>query len=216
MKLQSLTNFLTKGAIGCIVAMPLALGTALTFEQPVRAQNSKFYCGWSGGYPATMANTSRGPVTVIRWSSEHFSEAGYDPQTRCNIVSSKFEAFYGTGSLNFITAGIVNRQPVVCATGSSGGPCSSSTVLYTLKPGQNAAVVLQRLYDVRTGAGGPLYESSKPVASNANVTSVNIREFLETAPVESATAAPSPNKPSTTPAAAQPSKPGSPSSGGLW
>ncbi len=213
MKLQSLSNILVAGAITLGSAIPVAL----TAAQPSYAGNTSFYCGSSGGYPATVADTPRGSVVIIRWSSEYFSDSGYDSQTRCNIVSSKFQSSYNTGALNFITAGVVNGLPVICATGEYGGACNTNTVLYTLKPGQNAAVVIQRLYDSRSGAGGVLYESSKVGGNNANVTSVNIKEFLDSAPVESASSKPSVTKPVATPAIAKPvTQPTKPNSGQAW
>jgi hypothetical protein len=213
MKLQPLSKILAAGAI----ALGSALPVALTAAQPSYAGNTSFYCGWSGGYPATMADTPRGSVVIIRWSSEYFSDAGYDSQTRCNIVSSKFQSSYNSGALNFITAGVVNGLPVICATGESGGACSRNTVLYTLKPGQNAAVVIQRLYDSRSGAGGALYESTKVSNNSANVTSVNIKEFLDNAPVEAVTTKPSVTKPATNPATTQPvTQPTKPNSGQAW
>jgi hypothetical protein len=212
MKLQSLSNALIAGAIATASFAPVVF----TAAQPSYAGNTSFYCGRSAGYPATLADTPRGTVAIIRWSSEYFSDAGYDSQTRCNIVSSKFQSFYNSGALNFITAGVVNGQAVICATGEYGGACNSNTVLYTLKPGQNAAVVIQRLYESRAGAGGILYESSKP-NNSANVTSVNIKEFLENAPVESASSKPSSLKPEAKPATTQPAtQPTTPSNGKVW
>jgi hypothetical protein len=216
MQLKSLSSALGTGAIALASVLPITLTNA----QPSYAGGTSFYCGWSAGYPATLADTPRGTVAIIRWSSEHFSDSGYDSQTRCNIVSNKFQSFYNSGALNFITAGVVRGLPVICATGEYGGACTSSTVLYTLKPGQNAAVVLQRLYESRAGAGTVLYESSKPSNQNANVSSIDVKEFLDNAPVETAASRTTTGKPSvvspvkTAPETATPAK--TPDSGRAW
>lgn len=128
MKLQSLTVVLTAGAI--------ALGGLTINTQPSHAQSTTFFCGMSNGVPATIAQTPRGNVSVIRWVSSYFSGAGYNPQTRCQEVSGRFEAYKNNGTLNYITTGIMNGQPVVCTRSTNGGGCNG--LLFTLKQGENA------------------------------------------------------------------------------
>ncbi|MEH2116442.1 COP23 domain-containing protein [Nostoc sp.] len=73
-------------------------------------------------------------------------------------MSARFQQAHNNGSLDYITAGVVNGLPVICAA-SPGGSCNTSNLLFTLKRGVNAAETLQRLFDVRDGAGPALYES---------------------------------------------------------
>jgi hypothetical protein len=96
-------------------------------------------------------------MPVIRWVSHAFLPSGFDPLTRCRDVSARFQTYYDNGKLDYITTGIVNGQPVVCVTDSTGGPCQG--ILFTLKRGQSASRVIQQLFDIRAGASGPLYES---------------------------------------------------------
>jgi hypothetical protein len=125
-----------------------------------------FYCDRSHGNPTTVFQAPDSAVPVIRWVSHYFAGSGYDPLTRCNDVSGRFQRFYESGLLNFITTGIVNRQPVVCVTDTNGGPCLG--VLFTLKPGQDASRTIQQLFDISYGAAGPLYESGTRVYLDVN------------------------------------------------
>jgi hypothetical protein len=206
MKLSILTKVLTAGV--------LSLDTFGAFNQPSQAQSTTFVCGVSQGKPATLALTPRGSIPVIVWVSEYFSRAGFDPQTRCEDVSNRFQNFYSQGALNFITAGIVNGQQVVCATGASGGACNNSNVLFTLKPRESAARVIQRLNEVRGGASGPLYESTR---GRSNSNSVNMNDFLNSAPVdaEASTNRTQPSNPvNPAPEIRQPSS--QPAGGNVW
>lgn len=95
MKLQSLTPVLTVTARAFGIASLTALGVTATFNQPSHAQSTSFYCGTtSGNVPTTLARTPSGEREVIRWVSRYFSGSGYNPQTRCEEVSSRFQTNY--------------------------------------------------------------------------------------------------------------------------
>jgi hypothetical protein len=175
-KWQSLTAVVAMGAI--------AIGTAATFNQPSYAQGTTFFCGVSSdGTPTTFANTPRGTVLVVKWVSEYFTDAGYSPERRCQEVSSRFQSFKNRGQLNFITAGYLNNQPAICA-GNSTPPCTSEKLLFTLKPGENAAARIQQLFNIQSGASGaPLYESTRDGSSSGGSATVDMNQFLEQAPV---------------------------------
>ena len=118
-----------------------------------------------GTAPTTVFYSPEGALPVIHWVSHYFAGSGYDPLTRCRQVSDRFERYYNAGVLNYITTGIVNRLPVVCVSDEMGGPCQG--VLLTLKPGQNASFVVQRLFDLSYGRQvGALYESGSRVYIN--------------------------------------------------
>jgi hypothetical protein len=168
------------------VAILSALGGA--FASPSHASGKiEFSCDNSGSLPTTVAmNRETGnKLSIVRWYSEYFTGSGYDPITRCQEVTARFQRSYNDGSLNYMTAGIVNGMPVICAA-QSGGSCNRGNLLFTLKRGVNAAETLQRLFDVRDLSAGPLYESG-------GRTYVNLKKML--APLEggasSATSQPS-------------------------
>ncbi len=187
---------MSKKFVSSMIASTLALGSIALTSQPSQAQSARFYCGVSQGVPTTIATTPRGNVPVIRWVSSYFSGSGYDPQTRCQEVSGRFQTYYNNGTLSYITTGIMNGLPVVCVTGTNGGSCNG--LLFTLKKGQNASKTVQQLFDVRSGASGPLYESSN---GDSEQIYIDVNNYLNTSPVEEATepnqANPNPVQPET-------------------
>jgi Circadian oscillating protein COP23 len=174
---------------------------------PVRADivDPKFYCATIKNTPTTMARTSRGSVSVIHWTSKNAFGEDYPPEVRCKLVSSRFQEYYTDGTLNFLTTGVLNRQPVICAVQAKGGPCG---VLFTLKPGSDPDLTLKRLLSIR--------DRSTTLVLNESISSplINVNDFLETAPVEESSADASPTsvtkakadpaEPSTAPAAPEP------------
>lgn len=162
----------------------LFAGAALfTAVSPVAAQPSdaKFLCGTSQGAPATVVQTARGKITVIRWVSNVFGE-NYAPDYRCRVVSAKFQQFHQDGKLNYLTTGISNGQPVVCVANAKGEPCSG--VLFTLKPGSDPLNTLTRLMNVRVQAGPALNESTAGSSEVGNEQYIDVANFLSTAPTD--------------------------------
>lgn len=169
-KQQQITTLLTVAVVA---------GAGLVINQAAaNADQPKFSCGQSGGVPATVALTQRGMVPVIRWSSGYFDEAGFTSAVRCQMVSERFETFYKNGTLDFLTTGKMNGQKVVCVTAKQGGGCLSDGLLFTLKNESNPGQTLKDLMNVRSGAAGPLNESSSPRVY------IDMEKFLNEAPVE--------------------------------
>ena len=162
-------------------ALVLALSATVTITQPSSAQTTRFFCGTSKGIPVTVARTSRGDVPVIRWISTYFSATNYTPVRRCKEVSNKFQVYYDNGTLDYLTTGRINRQPVLCVASSFGSGCSE--VLITLEPKDNPNGVLQELLDVRIRAAQRPVTRGKPQVSQAPVY-IDLNEYLNTAPVE--------------------------------
>lgn len=161
--------------------------------QPAPVQRTSFICAsGANGLPTTYAVTNRGRVPVIRWFSDYFSSGGFTPERRCQEVSSRFQNFYNSGQLNFIASGYVNGQGVVCAAQASGRPCSAANVLFTLKPGSNAGETVQRLFNIRAGASGPLYESQ----DEPSAVYIDFKQFLNNTVAEGAVASPANPSPS--------------------
>jgi Circadian oscillating protein COP23 len=168
------------------LTMGAALMGAIAPAHAGTANDAKFLCGTSKGVPATVALTSRGYVPVVRWSSNFFGRSGFSPQTRCKMVSAKFQQYYQNGTLNYLTTSTQNRQPVICVAEAKGGACAG--VLFTLKPTANPMATLRQLMDVRTRSGAVVLNESTggslpPSADDERY--LDMREFLQTAPVES-------------------------------
>lgn len=164
-------RFLHVGIAASVMAVSMVAGS----DRPAAAQSVNFFCGSDGNNPVTYATTARGNVPIVRWRTQYFSGAGYTPQQRCDEVSGRFQTYYNNGTLNYITTGIMNGQPVVCTSGTNGGGCDG--LLFTLRPTDNASQVVQQLFDIRAGAAGPINQS-------ADRPYVDVEELLNERPVE--------------------------------
>jgi len=153
----------TKMIPSLLAATAVLSSAAWLNTSPAQANSSsEFYCGVDrdGATPATIIrHPQHGEVPVIRWVSDYFEESGYDPQTRCEMVSKRFQDLHDNGALQYLTTGRMNRQPVVCVSPSDGGECEG--LLFTLKPTSNPNQTLQDLMALRAGASGarPLNET---------------------------------------------------------
>ncbi|MGB3266096.1 MAG: COP23 domain-containing protein [Microcoleus sp.] len=170
-KYKLLSSMVAAGSIAIAVS---AIATDAS-AQKTTIQTKAFVCGTSNGAPATIAQTNRGDVPVIRWTSDRFREAGYSPQRRCLEVSARFHQYFRNQKLNYLTTGIMNNQQVVCVANGEGGNCTG--LLFTLKPGSEPNQVLKNLLAVRVRASGPLNESASRVY-------IDMSEYLQQAAVE--------------------------------
>lgn len=144
---------MTKLSCSFLGAIAATLATTLV-AHPVRSQGSTFACDISTGTPATVVQSPQhGTVRIIEWKTTEFGNE-FNPQTRCNIVSEKFQKYAQAGTLKYFTTGSVDRTPVICAVASQDAPCNADSMLYTLKKGSDASATLKQLLDVRSGASG--------------------------------------------------------------
>ena len=128
----------------------LAPQTALS--QPAPGQRG-FFCDTSTGTPTTLYQNSQGSREPwIKWESDVFSGAGYDPVKRCTEVSGRLETYRQNKQLKYITAGIMNRQQVICTASQVNGRCEE--LIFTLKPNQDAVTTLNKLLAWREGQAG--------------------------------------------------------------
>lgn len=97
---------------------------------------------------------------IITWRKEDFSSKGFDPQERCKKVSPRLQNAYANQNLKFLMYGIINGQPVICASRQPGGNCD--TLLLTLQHQDDALKVLEKFRDTLSGSSdGPLEQSSE-------------------------------------------------------
>jgi hypothetical protein len=157
------------------------------------ADSLQFFCGKtfdsaSGNQiPTTLVwqPEKEGNVALIRWKSEYF---GKDTQKRCQLVSAKFQKLWNSGQLNFITAGTVKKQPIVCGVASEGDSCSGKNQLFQLKPFADSSNLIAQLEGVFQGkVSSPVYESG---GSSTNKY-LNMRSLLQNRTVVSRQAPPS-------------------------
>ncbi|MEB3234111.1 MAG: COP23 domain-containing protein [Cyanobacteriota bacterium] len=135
------------------------IAASLSVAPPSQAQQ-KFSCNIHNGEHATFAFTKKGNIVpIIIWKDQSFSDEGWSPQRRCQAVTKRFNLLYNANKLKYLTVGRMKGQSVICGSPTDDGGCAG--LLYTLKPGQNAAETLNKLIAVRTNKGnGPLTETT--------------------------------------------------------
>jgi Circadian oscillating protein COP23 len=170
-------NIKSKIPIGLVTGLVVSIGTSLIISQPSNAVNNRFFCGIINRQPVTLARTPRGNVPVIRWVSNNYFPPPWNAQKRCQEVAKRFQRNYDNGTLKYITSGSLNGEPVICAALRKDDSCTNSTLLFTLKPGTDADVTLQRLMDRRGLASGYILSETGPG-------SVDVDRYLDEAPVE--------------------------------
>lgn len=163
-----------------------------SFSTETKAQTNKqlrdiqFACGQSFNSQSkqyvftTFAWNSRNKKPIITWNKETLSDSGFDPQTRCEAVSPRFQEAYTNQTLEFLTYGTMNGQSVICTSSQVGGECQ--TLLLTLLPQDDPLEVLELLSNIFLGyASSPLQQSSEDSiheVDNRIYVEVNIEEFL--------------------------------------
>jgi hypothetical protein len=138
MKLKPLTTV--------VVASVITLGASVGISQPSQARHEAgFYCDTSGNKPVTVYQNHEGITEPwIRWTSNYFRNAGYDPLTRCQDVSQRLETYHRNRQLRFVTTGRMNGQNVICTANKFNGDCEN--LILTLKPSENPTEALKNLF----------------------------------------------------------------------
>ena len=149
-------------------------------DQPVQKLQVRFYCGQSFDIssnkilPTTFAATSARtePVALIRWNS-HLSS--YKPQTRCDLVSQKFQTAWSGGKLHFISAGISQKtgQGIICGTANKTQKCDESQMLFTLKNSKDAGDIVTKIGQIQRGA------DSSPITQSSSNEYIDLEELLK-------------------------------------
>ncbi len=63
----------------------------------------------------------------------------------CQPSRAGNESFFNSGTLKYISTGIMNAEPVVCAAVNQDDTCTNRTLLFTLKQGSDADATLKKL-----------------------------------------------------------------------
>lgn len=167
-----------------LIVLTLVTGvvvTELTASRPATAQKvqARFYCGQSYHpeakkiVPTTFVATSARaePIALLRWKSAF---GAYSPQTRCNMVSQKFQSAWKNGNLRYIAAGTdqASGQGIICGLANNTQTCDKSKLLFTLRSRRDAGDVISSINDIRAGRSGGVTDQS----SGGEV--VNLEELL--------------------------------------
>lgn len=173
-----------------IIAILLAVVNCLTINKlassnPSNANDIKFTCGQYYDQEkteyrfATFAWSAANKRPLIVWDREDFSGNGFDPKKRCELVSPQFQVAYDDDSLNLITSGFINEQPVICTSRKVGEECE--TLLLTLLHKDNAVKTLEKFSEILLDPSGrPVDQSSGDIhiVGDRVYVEIDIEKFL--------------------------------------
>lgn len=141
----------------------------------------KFVCARQEGRLTTVVKTKKGNVPLVVWDSTLFAGSGYNPVTRCQQVTKRFQNLHRSGKLKYLTAGQVKNLPVICATVRTTESCNLENLLFTLRPGTAPQGILQKLNDIRNrvAKNTVVEESGATTRPNPSTTnSVDMEDWL--------------------------------------
>ncbi|MCC3438913.1 MAG: peptidase S1 [Oscillatoriales cyanobacterium] len=144
----------------------IAINRSSPQTQP-NLQRGGFVCDTSTGEPVTVYQNPQGfREPWIRWNSNFFSSAGYDPLTRCQQVTQRLDNYNRNKQLNYVTVGLVNNQKAICTSSRINGPCEG--LIYTLRRDQDPAPALSTFFVwlANQKARPSLFESGAPIYIN--------------------------------------------------
>jgi len=156
-----------------LIALCSSLFTSYgSLAQPAPGERGVF-CDTSTGDPITVyQNSDGGHEPWIQWVSDAFSDAGYDPLTRCREVSGRLETYRRNKELKYITAGQMNSQSVICTANEVRGRCEG--LIFTLKPGQSPIRTLNHLRAWLEGQAG-----TSSMMESGTIPYIDMRRYLE-------------------------------------
>ncbi|MBR8837586.1 MAG: COP23 domain-containing protein [Stigonema ocellatum SAG 48.90 = DSM 106950] len=170
-----------------LTGVAIAFGTTVTLNQPSYAEGATFYCSKSNGVYTTFVRTQDGKnLPIIRWVSNYFSVTGLTQEQRCYEISRRFQSNYDQGTLKYIKAGRLNKQPVVCAAAQKNAACRDTTLLFTLKRGSDPNAIARKLFDRRALAAGNVVNQSGGDTSNDPL-NIDVEAYLYFAPSQTNT-----------------------------
>jgi hypothetical protein len=122
-------------------------------------------CKNSAGAFTTVAEQGENKAVLFTWKTTEFGPE-FTPESRCQIVSSKFNSFLqengGAFSGILLTTGVVNGYPVICMNKSDDSACR---VLFTLKKKNRnqANNIINTLKDPNNIGASGINESSSDI-----------------------------------------------------
>lgn len=139
---------------GCLVGFLLVGTIGGCDKAPFPVAKARFFCDKDKtGIPTTFVETAKDTQPVIRWKSEIFKDSGYDPQTRCQQVSPKFQQASDNGRLRYLISDKQNNLPVICISDAED---KCDLMLFTVTPPDTVQTVLSKL---QPNASKPLQQS---------------------------------------------------------
>jgi hypothetical protein len=170
------------------MAAAIALGASAaigSFTQPSYAATFPgidFICRQdSSNQWTTFAKKDTIESALIRWN---YQTPTLTPQERCVEVTARLNSFNLNNKLDFLTTGIRNNLPIICAVATSTTPCNniSGLQLFTLHPNDKSpqarnnawSKLMTHLYLNPTNLATVLQDSESPLY-------IDMREYVRAA-----------------------------------
>ena len=89
-----------------------------------------FTCNTVNKIPTTTVKIGNRDIPIIIWKSENLTNSGLTAEKDCEVVSSRFENLRQKNTLNYITSGVINDLPAICAVKTENEPCTGSISIW--------------------------------------------------------------------------------------
>ena len=175
-----------------ILGIACGLGVGFVLSPPAQAASPSdrtFLCkqGPDGTYQTVARTRTQGDFPVFVWRSRDFPD--WPPKRRCEAVSERLQRLNYQGMTNYLMAGYLNGEPVICAARNrSVTTCSSETLIFTLRyrydgGGQTLAQYatdrITRLQTAGNANSQPLYETRALGGQQGETVFFNFVGYLE-------------------------------------
>ena len=105
-----------------------------------------FTCNTVNKIPTTTVKIGNRDIPIIIWKSENLTNSGLTAEKDCEVVSSRFENLRQKNTLNYITSGVINDLPAICAVKTENEPCTSEGLLFTLGENSDPQKILKQMF----------------------------------------------------------------------
>jgi hypothetical protein len=105
-----------------------------------------FTCITVNKIPTTIVRVRNREIPIIIWKSVNLTNSGLTPEEDCQSVSARFENLKQKNALNYITSGLVNDLPAICAVKAENEPCTSEGLLFELGKDTDPQKILKQMF----------------------------------------------------------------------
>ncbi len=151
-----------------------------------QASKNQYDCIYYEGAPTTIVNTYRGQIPLIVWRSNYFSSGGWNPESRCNAVTARFQQHSDARNLRYISTGKINAYNIICVADrverlyeSTEYECKTNGILLTLQHNDNPDQVLKDLFNVASRS------TNRPMTRGKNISQfgIDVEDLLSKAEI---------------------------------
>lgn len=139
---QSLTNAIS-GAVDFA-------GIPINEYQKYENMNIKFYCGINGGLVTLFLSQRnlRRTIPFISWKDKIY--LGISSDKYCKKTAERWTTHLNKSNSIYVTDGIYNGKPIICAVNFEGRGCTKEGLLLELKPGTNSNDIMTQILDIQS------------------------------------------------------------------